>query len=278
MRDTVRSVAYVALCATPFVAAGLTGARPLRASFAHPGLGIALFVAICAAAWKTGVSAAWRGAPDRRRLAIAGSLLLTPFALIALLWVGLGTPWEATPAENRMRYVVLLAGALAVTGGFVFLRDALHEAGERVYSTMAFAAGLMAGAAYVPWLCFQVGIYVVKVRDGQVPQAIVAMSDVFDILLFAACVLTYLATATLAASLGQLRWIRVGSSRVFVVLNLALFGFIVLRGLSFPDPGAGSSPWYLQPGFIAGIPAIPWIMPCLLGAAILRRAGEDSDL
>jgi hypothetical protein len=29
-------------------------------------------------------------------------------------------------------------------------------------------------------------------------------------------------------------------------------------------------------GFIAGIPAVPWVMTFLLGVALLRRAGDDA--
>jgi hypothetical protein len=48
----------------------------------------------------------------------------------------------------------------------------------------------------------------------------------------------------------------------------------VMRGMSFPNPAALSTPWYTRPGFIAGIPAVPFIMPFLLGVVSLRRAGD----
>lgn len=49
---------------------------------------------------------------------------------------------------------------------------------------------------------------------------------------------------------------------------------LVLRGLQFPETSAKIAPWYTRPGVVAGIPVISWIMPCLLGAVLLRRAGE----
>jgi hypothetical protein len=61
-----------------------------------------------------------------------------------------------------------------------------------------------------------------------------------------------------------------------VIANFVALLFIVLRGLSYPDPTASATPWYLRPGFIAGIPAVPWIMPFLLGVVLLRRAGHES--
>jgi len=33
-------------------------------------------------------------------------------------------------------------------------------------------------------------------------------------------------------------------------------------------------PWYASPGFIVGIPAVPFIIPFLFGVVLLRRAGE----
>jgi len=164
---------------------------------------------------------------------------------------------------------------MAVAGGFVVLKEALSEAGERIYSTIGFAANIFAGAAYLVWLTLQVGLYVVKVRDGQVPPEIVSLANVFDILLFAACVLTYLTTAAFAAAMERMRWLGRGAARAYVIANLVALLFIVARGLSFPDPNASSTPWYTQPGFIAGIPAVPWIMPFLLGVVLLRRAGDE---
>ena len=32
-----------------------------------------------------------------------------------------------------------------------------------------------------------------------------------------------------------------------------------------------------HPGFIAGIPAVPWIMPYLFGVVLLRRTGDEQQ-
>jgi hypothetical protein len=44
-----------------------------------------------------------------------------------------------------MRYLVLIVMAMAVAGGFVVLKEALGEVGERFYSTLGFAAVILAG-------------------------------------------------------------------------------------------------------------------------------------
>ena len=47
-----------------------------------------------------------------------------------------------------------------------------------------------------------------------------------------------------------------------------------MRGVAYPEISSDTAPWYTRPGVIAGIPAIPWIMACLLGVVVLRRAGD----
>ena len=44
--------------------------------------------------------------------------------------------------------------------------------------------------------------------------------------------------------------------------------------MSYPEVSGDTAPWYTRPGLIAGISAIPWIMPFLLGVVLLRRVGD----
>lgn len=270
-----RRMSYIFLCVFPVLSIPLIGFRGLRIGGVYQSLGAVAFAAIVVAAWVLGARMIGGGADRARKLALAGVLLISPFALMSLFWVGLGPPWMATLTENRMRYLVILADSIAVTGGFVVLSELLSDAGERAYSTLGFAANNLAGAAYLFWTSFEVGVYVVAVRDGQLSPAIRALSDIVDILLFVACVLTYSMTLAFAASLGEVRWLGRNATRAYVVAALVALVLIAMRGLSFPDPAAGSSPWYVQPGFVAGIPAVPWIMPFLLGVILLRRAGDE---
>ena len=274
MDYTSRRLSYVFLCMVAVLAIIVGAPRALRVPGVYHAIGGVLFAAIVIAARLLGARAIRAGAEGEQRLALAGVFLIVPFALVSLLWVGLGPPWVATPAENVMRYLVLLVSSIAVAGGFVVLKESLSDAGERCYSTLGFAATMLAGPAYLTWTSFALGVYVVKVRDGQVPPAINSLSDEFDILLFVACVLTYLATAAFAASFGRTTWLGRGATRAYVTANLIALLCLVMRGMSFPDPAALSTPWYTRPGFVAGIPAIPFIMPFLLGVVLLRRAGD----
>lgn len=268
---------YAFLCAMPFLAAGLT-ARPLRILGLHQAIGVIHFLVIAVAAWNVGLRAIPGGPDERRRLALCAALLLLPFSVVALLWVGLGTPWEATPEENRMRYLVLLGSSVAVGTAFVLMWESLREAGERLYSTLGLAGNVLAAATYVVWNSAQVGLFVDKLRDGQVSNAVIEMSNLFDILLFAACAMTYLAVGAFAAAMGRAGWLGRNATRVYVAINLIAFGLLCARGLAFPVPTGDSEPWYTQPGFIVGIPAVPWIMPALLGVVLLRKAGDAKHL
>jgi hypothetical protein len=253
--------------------------RALRIPGVYQALGVTLFAAIGVAAWTLGARAIRAGAESERRMALAGGLLLLPFALVSLLWVGLGTPGEATPAENRMRFLVLLVGAIAVTGGFVVLEQALHEAGERFYLGLGSVANILAGAAYLVWASLHLGGFILEVRDGQrqTLPAVLSPSEMFDPLLFIACVLTYLATLIFAVCMGRVGWLGRGATLACVLANVVALLALMSRGVSYPDPMAGSTSWYLHPGFVAGIPIVPWIIPLLLGVVILRRTTHSGE-
>ena len=152
-------ISYAFLCAMPFIAFGAVAVRPLRIPGVYHVIGGVLFAAISIAAWTLGARAIRADVQSRRQLALAGALLVTPFTLVALLWVGIGPPWVATAAENQMRYLVLLVMATAAAGGFVVLKEALSEAGERFYSTLGFAAVMLAGPLYLIWDAFVFGVF-----------------------------------------------------------------------------------------------------------------------
>lgn len=275
--NTVRRTSYVFLCLVPFLSLTVVGVRALRVPGIYQTAGIASFAAIAVATWTLSAGAVRADGQRRQLLGLAGTLLVTPFALMALLWVGLGGPWQATAAENQMRYLVLIVMATATAGGFVVLREALSEAGERFYASLGFAATMLSGPLYLIWNTLAFGAYWGKEHTGEVPTAIVSLNDTMDLLLFVAGFLTYLATVAFAGSLGRVQWLGRGATRAYLIVNGIALLSLIIRGLQFPDPKALSEPWYLSPGFIAGIPAVPFIMPCLLGVVLLRRAGEEQS-
>jgi hypothetical protein len=272
---TTRRLSYVFLCIVPFLCFVVVGVRPLRIPIVYQVVGVVYFAAIVIAAWTLGARAIRADAQDRRLLGVAGALLVTPFALVALLWVGLGGPWQATPAENEMRYLILIVMATAIAGGFVVVREALNGAGERFYATLGFAAIMLSGPLYLFWNIFAFAAYFGKEHAGEMPAVIVSLRDMGDLLLFVAGFLTYLATTAFAASLGRVKWLGRGATRAFMIVSFVALLFLVIRGVQYPD--GTKTPWYTNPGFIVGIPAVPFIMPFLFGVVLLRRAGDEQS-
>jgi hypothetical protein len=273
--NTVRRVSYVFLCIVPFLSFVVGGVHAFRVPGVYQAVGVIYFAAIAIAAWTLGARAIRAGAQDRRLLGLAGTLLVIPFSLVALLWVGVGGPWQATAAENEMRYLVLIVMATTIAGGLVVLKEALSQAGERFYATLGFAAIMLSGPLYLIWNIFAFAAFFGKEHAGEVPAAIVSLRDMMDLLLFVAGFLTYLATTAFAASLGRVQWLGRGAACAFMIVNAVALLFLVMRGVQYPNRRVTA--WYTNPGFIVGIPAVPFIMPFLLGVALLRRAGEEQS-
>jgi hypothetical protein len=101
----------------------------------------------------------------------------------------------------------------------------------------------------------------------------VADLTLHDVLLFVAGFLTYLATVSFAASLGRVHWLGRGATRAFIIVSFVALLFLMIRGVKYPNGRATT--WYTSPGFIVGIPAVPFIMPFLFGVVLLRRAGDE---
>ena len=274
MNQSVRRIGYVVLCAFPFIALGAAAARPLRIEGLYHAIGGVLFTAVALAAWVVGPRLIGLKEARSGKLAFAGSLFILPWAIISLLWVGIGPPFQATISENYMRFLVLVWDSILVTIGFVVLNDALHDAGERFYSTVGFAVALLAGAAYLICLNLSLAQVAIVLNGDKTPPP--AMLGIFySVIEFVACVMTYVTTGIYAAALWRARLLGRSATLGYVTASALLGLLIVMRGLEFPEISANTAPWYTRPGVIAGIPAIPWIMPCLLGAVLLRRARDE---
>jgi len=270
-----RRFSYWFLFAIFIVAIVLAAIRPLRISGVYQVVGVIQFAAMAFAAWTLGARAITSTSRGPRLLALTGILLITPFALVALFWVGIGPPWVATPVENQMRYLVLTAMAIVIVAGFVVLREALGNADEQSRPSVGFATIMLAGPLYLLFDALAFGVSTARLHGGEVPSAFRDLNTAIDMILFLAGALTYIATAAFAVSLGQARWLGRGAARAFMIVSLVALLLLVIRGLHFPDPRALSTPWYTNPGFIVGIPAVPFIIPFLFGVILLRRAGES---
>ena len=269
------------------LSAGLLSALTVfgvRAEYPFPvfwTIAILQFCVICVSAWTVGASAMREGPEERRSPVLAGGLMVLPIALFSFL-PGIGTPWQATAAENQMRYLVLLIDGLALAIGFIVLRSALKEAGEGFYSTLGFAGIVLAAPLCGIFAAIQLTYYRAIDRADAVrgPSDLAALDELSIILLLFGVTLTYLATAGFAVALGRVRWVGRRASRAAVIASLLAAAFVSIRvaeAVQSPrEPIWGFEHWYAMPGFILTIPAVPWLFPCALGVALLRRAGASA--
>jgi len=268
-------IAFAVLAATPFVVAGLVAAIPLRRAGLHHPVGLLAFAMIAAMTFRF-VRCGARS-EEGREMATAGVLFVLPFSLFALLWVGIATPYHSTPTENLMRYNVLAVGAVAVTCACLFLYRIVSRRGERFLATLLLGTSVLAGAAYLTWHCFQAGMWLIRIKDDTVTPHVADMISIFDVHLFFATVLTYVATGLAAGSMAKANVLSSRGARIYLGMSALCAMVVILRGGEYPgDPRTSSPAFYEVPGILAGIPAMPWLMPCLLGVVLLRRSTQMS--
>ncbi|MDB5967556.1 MAG: hypothetical protein JWQ90_6 [Hydrocarboniphaga sp.] len=273
-----QSLSLTVLSISLILALVLFGVRAKYSPGVYYALAIAQLSVVCLAAWKLG--AGRFRSEERVNFALAGGLLIAPVALLSLL-PGVGPPGDQVPAENQLRFLVLLVDAILVAVGMGVLKEALVQHGERVFSTLAFTSITLASPLYILFTGIQYSDYVAQDRgwswaasvDGSLHE--LSPLDTLSVtLLFFGGVLTYLATAAFAMSLRQTQWLGRKVAHAFVIASLFAVTCLVIRGLDYPGLAAAFGHWYTIPGFVVGIPAVPWIMPCMLGVLLLRRAGR----
>jgi hypothetical protein len=235
-------------------------------------VGITLCTAMLTPAWWLSTGGRLKGQP--MAAGIAGLLLIAPFVPVALLWTGLGTPWDATPADNRMRYAVLALGSCSMTLAFLSAERLARPVGNGFLGLFVQVSALLAGSAYLLWCSFQWGYHAMIDDSGVTSEPAGVINNLLDAQLFVAGALTYCSALALAWLLYRGGWLARWTCVLHLVIGSVLLSLLALRGVHFPAPDAGPSPWYVEPGFIAGVPAMPWVLAFFMGAAVLRRAAH----
>jgi len=271
---------YIVLCASLVLVTVVGGVRATYIPGVYYAIALVQFTVICLAAWRVGVSAVRAKSEERRELAMAGGLLITPWALFSLL-PGIGAPPQATAAENQVRYLILVIDAIAIAGGLVVLRHGLSKTGERFYSMLGFVAIMLASPLFVIFATERVGAYRSMESAGSMHEVpgLALLDDLAHVLLIISVALTYLATAWFAASLRRTQWFGRKAIRAFQGVSLfAAFcvGIGLAETLGSREPAiSGFREWVAIPGStVFLIPAVAWIMPLLIGLLLIRRAGK----
>lgn len=221
---------------------------------------------------------AWRsGDEQRRRIALVGALLMLPWALLTLM-PGYGPPFASDLAMNHVRYVILFVASAVLGSALLLLKEPLAEpAGDRLLAPLGQASGVLATLVQLVWAAIMIGWTMSEAHKpaAYLPLYATPLGNAADVLLFFAGAMTYVSTALYALSFARQGWL--GSKKATIVTlaaGLAVIGLIV-RGLQFPDL---SDDWFTMPGMIVGIPAIPWLMPYLLGVAAIVHAADGPNV
>ena len=262
-------VGFAFLCVLPFVALAFGAPRALHDVPGHASIGVVLFALALACLWQVSVAAVERGGAPARTWVLAASFLLAPWILVALMWTGIGPPFQASALENQHRYMLLMVNSLLVGGGFIVLRDALQERGERLFSGAMFAMSIPASGLYLMSIALTLA-QATQALQGDHTPVLPLLSHLYDALEFFACSLTYACTALVAVALCRVRMLGRTAASVFVVLCGVILVLLLLHGIEYPEISGQTAPWYTQPGVIVRIPAMPWVMPGVIGAMLLK--------
>ena len=126
--------------------------------------GATLVFLMAGAVWILAAGSTTSPANNRHLPLLAGVLLIASLASAAVT-VTTGPPptsaaaWVATQTEQHVRYVGLLVAGLLALAGFGLLTARLREAGERVFSVLAFSAYMIATGLFVLFTLGALTIY-----------------------------------------------------------------------------------------------------------------------
>lgn len=272
-RGGLRRACMIVLCAGIALAIVLFGFAANYSPGVHIGLAIGLIGLLSAAAWIVGASALIGAGEQPRLLSTAGVLLIAPPLLFVLL-AGYGRPDQATLAENYFRYVVLFISITAIGIGMIVLKEAANAAGERFFSTLGFAAIILASSLYLIWVSIILAYLTQKLGGGTVAPVFRTLLEISELWLFFGGALTYLSTAAFIAAMARVRWVGPFTASALATFTLVALLLLSIRGFAFPDPREALQHWYTALGWIAGIPAVPWLVPNVLGVVLLWHAGD----
>lgn len=214
------------------------------------------------------------GDSTARTLGWSGALLTLPFALFTFL-PGAGPPEFADLKENELRYIILTIDPLLLAVAFGLLCSALTKSGERFWSVIAATLAITAATLDAVFSIISLAEVRLQLRD---PSAEIdrLVDHASVLLLFFGSVLFYLATAAAAFALASAKILRKISS--ILIVSIALLAIIALafRGLDFPSASEALGNPVLLLGWIAGIPAVPWMLACVLGVIVLYRSARQA--
>jgi hypothetical protein len=274
--STARRVSQVFLWVVPLL--------PIPMLAYRPG-GLKLYTVACAtqvllmtvAVWILAADSIKSSTADRRALLLPGAFLIACWAS-ATLAANMGPPpraavWALTRTDQHIRYVALLVAGLLARAGFGLLTTKLRQAGERVFSVLGLSAATISTVLFTLFTLFALTIVDLRVMEevssGKAPEWWPPLHALWESWLVLYAVLTYLSASLYAMALGNVGLLGKFGRIVFVLLG-AIAAALALIAVSLLNPGAT----LVHGLFVLIIPAIPFILPYLIGVSLVRRAGD----
>jgi hypothetical protein len=274
--STARRVSQIFLWVVPLVPISLLAYRPG---------GLKLYALACAtqvllmavAVWILAADSIKDSTADRRALQLPGVFLIACWAS-ATLAANMGPPpraaaWAVTRPDQHMRYVALLVAGLLAWAGFGLLTAKIRESGERTFSVLGLSAATISTTMFTLFTLTMLTVVDMRATQvassGNVPQWWPPFSLLIDAWLGLFAVLTYLATSLYAMALGNVGLLGKLGSVVFVVLGVIAAALVLIAITSSNQPAT-----LVHGVFVFLIPAVPFILPYLIGVNLVRRAGD----
>lgn len=211
---------------------------------------------------------------ETKHQVIAALLMFAPWLLFSV-FAGMGPPpatlqgWVNAAAEQQIRYTILIAGGIVFALGAALLKIKLQSAGENLYSVMASAAISLAMPLFIINMAFW-GYYltdafrvfmllgVTKRPDWYAP-----IKSLFYVISIAEVLLIYLGTVLFAVSLRVTGLFNPVACRYYICFGFAGMVLVLLPS-TWPEP-------FGTAGYLVAIPAIPFVMPYLIGINLLKH-------
>jgi len=218
-----------------------------------------------------GVHRLWMQDRPGRYQAITALLLFSPWLLFSI-FAGMGPPpstaagWAATATEQQTRYYLLIIGGIIANFGFALLYQKLKNDGEQLYAQLGFSAMSTALPLFIINMAFW-GSFLSessKIFIGtKRPEWYAPIRELFFSVSLVEVSLLYLGTAAFGAALKKSGYLSPRACNTYIIISLA-GSFLNLIPPASPEPLATLS-------YLVAIPAIPFIMPYLIGINLLRK-------
>jgi hypothetical protein len=211
---------------------------------------------------------------NKKNLAVNGAFLILPWLFISIFF-GMGPPpgtaarWVQQATEQQARYTILTCSGIFMTIGFAILNQQLRKAGEHFYSLLGNTAIMIAIPLFIINMCYWGFFLTASFRffteEGSVqrPDWYRVSGDFFYVISIVEISLIYVGTAAFAVSLKKAGLFKPTASRVYIIF--CFIGLLLdILPPRWPEPFATLS-------YLPSIPAVPMIMPYLIGIQLLRK-------